>query len=178
MTKISPISYSDWPNGNQNFQSHCSITVNNSEISAIMTSRTRQPPSISADAAMTIEEWQQLGKEALVLKCLSMLIDSTGDADVLAQRLYDNFHCPPAPLPEDCESTASPQSQADDNQNSPSEKDSLSDDDSDGDSPAKRRKKRVNHPKPTSKNGNDNGNKDCGDEENNPTQEFAQSKSC
>ena len=79
-------------------------------------------------------------------KCRSILIDSTSDADILAQRLHDKFHNLLAALPEGWESTASPQSEPDEGQNSQPEKGSSSDHDGDVDSPAKRWKKKVNDP--------------------------------
>ena len=133
-----------------------------------MTSHARQPPSDSADAAMTVDEWIALGKEALELKCLFLHIDSIGDADVLAQRLFERFHSQPPALTEDREATVSPQPDPNEgkkaeSQQSQSDEESSSndddDDDSDGDSPANRRTKKPADPTPE---GNNTPEKDDG----------------
>ena len=57
-----------------------------------MATKVRQSPSLVEHAALTVAEWEEKGKEALVLECDYLELEVTGDANTLAKRLYRKYH--------------------------------------------------------------------------------------
>ena len=57
-----------------------------------MATKVRQSPSRAEHAALTVAEWEEKGKEALVLECDNLDLEVTGDVSTLAKRLYDSYH--------------------------------------------------------------------------------------
>ena len=57
-----------------------------------MATKVRQSPSRAEHAALTVAEWEEKGKEALVLVCDNLDLEVTGDVSTLAKRLYDSYH--------------------------------------------------------------------------------------
>ena len=57
-----------------------------------MATKIRHSPSRAENALLTITEWEAKGREALVLECDYLELEVTGDANALAQRLFDKYH--------------------------------------------------------------------------------------
>ena len=53
---------------------------------------TRESPSREDDAARTVEEWQEISREVLELKCNYFHIPITGPTSELAKLLYAEYH--------------------------------------------------------------------------------------
>ena len=92
---------------------------------------TRQSPSKDDDAALSLDEWKEIGREVLELKCNYFNFPITGTTSELAELLHAHYH--PEKIPADISPTPSPPSSPNKTTKKKDKKSGLQSDSSDSD---------------------------------------------